>query len=615
MNDSQSYGGFRQIDGSHPFKSTVPDGCVEYPARRRHDGEVTYFDFALAREMGLIGRNHPDRVTAGLRRAILDTFCIVIVNEYDRANRVVVPLRDQLPNTYMATRYLQLQHPDGRGLQSGDGRSVWNGTVRHKGVTWDVSSCGTGVTRLCPATSAKGEFLQTGNWESSYGCGTAAIAEGIEAALMSQVFRRNGVPTERVLAVIGLPEGLAINVRAGQCLLRPSHFFVHLRQRNLEALRSAVDLYIDRMIDNGRWSPPRGRRPRHQCDRYRLFAEETARTFARTAALFESEYIFCWMDWDGDNILADGGIIDYGSVRQFGLYHREYRFDDVDRWSTTIPEQRRKARHIVRKIDQIRDALVHGKTRPLRRFRSGRLTTLFDREFEAARKQLLLEKMGFDAAAVSALSKDRGRAYPRFRRAHGFFERARAARGPIRVPDGLSWNAVYSSRDLLRELPTRWLAGGGPIPAREVLDLAASSYASRSDRRLTTYRRRMCRELQTSALALIERAASLTGRSSEAQLRLVAERSAIINQRSRITGDAIDYAADAILKMRRRLSADETYALINEFACQQERRPDTERTTRHHATLRKIRGRRKAPHIARLLDRMAVVVEELREGL
>lgn len=26
------------------------------------------------------------------------------------------------------------------------------------------------------------------------------------------------------------------------------------------------------------------------------------------------DYIFVWLDWDGDNVLVDVGIIDYGSV-------------------------------------------------------------------------------------------------------------------------------------------------------------------------------------------------------------------------------------------------------------------------------------------------------------
>ena len=94
--------------------------------------------------------------------------------------------------------------------------------------------------------------------------------------------------------------------------------------------------------------------------------------------------MFCWLDWDGDNVLADGSIIDYGSVRQFGLYHREYRFEDVDRMSTTIPEQRRKARGIVQKYAQIRDFLVTGVRSPLQSFARDPVLDLFDAEFHRA---------------------------------------------------------------------------------------------------------------------------------------------------------------------------------------------------------------------------------------
>jgi len=35
------------------------------------------------------------------------------------------------------------------------------------------------------------------------------------------------------------------------------------------------------------------------------------------AAVLEEEYIFNWLAWDGDNLLASGAILDYGSIRQF----------------------------------------------------------------------------------------------------------------------------------------------------------------------------------------------------------------------------------------------------------------------------------------------------------
>ena len=203
------YERFRRIDGTHPFKRAVEEGYVDYPARRVRGSELVYFNFSLAKEMGLLPGDHPHRPTPELSRAVLDTFSLVIINEHDERSGLRVPKRDRLPGTYMATRYLQLQHPGRRGKTSGDGRSVWNGTVTHDGVTWDISSCGTGVTRLCPATAEQNRFFRTGNAASSYGCGTASLEEGLGAALMSETLHRNGIDTERVLAVIGLANGYA----------------------------------------------------------------------------------------------------------------------------------------------------------------------------------------------------------------------------------------------------------------------------------------------------------------------------------------------------------------------------------------------------------------------
>src|SRR5262245_19669682 len=251
------YRSFARIDGRHPYRDAVPGGSVDYSARRRRDGKVAFFNFDLAREMGLIPRDHPDVLVPELSRAILDTFCFVIVNEYDLARGTSFSRRHLLPHPYMATRYLQLQHPGRSGLTSGDGRSVWDGSVTHQGVTWDLSSCGTGVTRLCPATAETRRFFKTGSRTASYGCGTASVEEGLGAALMSEVFHRGGIATERVLAVISLPGGMAINVRAARNLLRPSHLFAPLKQKDLARLAAAVRYAIARERGN-RTIPPGG---------------------------------------------------------------------------------------------------------------------------------------------------------------------------------------------------------------------------------------------------------------------------------------------------------------------------------------------------------------------
>jgi uncharacterized protein YdiU (UPF0061 family) len=563
------YPNFKKLDGHHPYKSAIPDGHVPYPARRLRGSEVVYFNYGLAREMGLIPSRHPERMNPRLRRAILDSFSLRIVNEYDRERGTKFPPRDMLPNTYMATRYLALQHPGRVGKTSGDGRSVWNGTLRRRGTTWDVSSCGTGVTRLCPATAETQEYFRTGNWSADYGCGTATVQEGLVAALMSEIFHRNAIATERVLAVIELADGFAVNVRAGRNLLRPSHFFVHLKQENIDSLRASIDCFVERQVRNGAFPKLRSR-----SERYRRLAEEMARTFACIAATFEREYIFCWLDWDGDNILADGGIIDYGSVRQFGLYHREYRFDDGPRWSTTIPEQRRKARHIVQCFAQIRDLLIEGRKPTLKSLSADPVLETFDREFERTKDLLLLRDVGFDSGARELLLTKARPALHAFAAAHAYFEHARAARGPRKVADGISWNAIFSTHDLLRELPCRYLESDAPLSTREFLDIGLSDYASLRDRRITSHRKRRVAQFQRTYMDLIEAASGLTGRSVPLVLGDVAARSSILNRYDRITGDGILQAAARLVRNRRRLGCDGVHEVVSGFAAYQTRLPE-----------------------------------------
>src|SRR5690606_33735183 len=134
-----------------------------------------------------------------------------------------------------------------------------------------------------------------------------------------------------ILALIEFEKGYSISVRAHQNLLRPSHFFNHLKQNNYQSLKSIVDYYIDIESTKPSWEGcPKGN------SKYDFLLSRVTESFAKMSARFEDDYIFCWLDWDGDNVLMDGGIIDYGSIRQFGLFHHEYRYDDVDRYSTNI---------------------------------------------------------------------------------------------------------------------------------------------------------------------------------------------------------------------------------------------------------------------------------------
>lgn len=555
------YSQITTINGTHPWQADVPGGHVLYRARKRKHGRVAWFNFDLAKDMGLIPQHHPEELNHDLERTLLDTFAIQIINEYDLINGTKIDPADVKPNFYMATRYLQLQHPGRTGLTSGDGRSIWNGVFKNKHTTWDISSCGTGATCLSPATHKYKKFFRTGDPAISYGCGYSDLDDGIMGSIFSEILHRNGIPTERCLLVIEFPGNLSINVRAGKNLLRPSHFFNHLKQGNLPRLKAAIDFFIGRQLSNKAWPALK-----HGENRYKRMLAEICDTFATMAARFESEYIFCWLAWDGDNILADGGIIDYGSIRQFGLFHHEYRFDDVDRWSTTITEQREQARNIVQVFAQIENYINTGKKRPISAFRKHPELKRFDQIFAETKQRLMLEKTGFTTEeAKHLMSKHRGTVND-YQKAFTWFERQTKKTGkPYRVADGLTRDALYSMRDILREIPKHFLRHGRQMTNHEFMKSIASSYCSKKDAQPTREKNRWILRFQNTWQQLVTATAAVSKQSQTTHLKQLAGRCSIINRYERVTGDAICHVGEKVLRGRKQLTRREVYALVDNF--------------------------------------------------
>ncbi len=599
---SAQYAPFDKIDGSHPFKFAVPDGYVEYRVKTRHGGEVFYFNFELAKEMGLLPVAHRHVLNKRLCEKLLETFSIEVINEYDVENGVAVSPSEIRAEQYMATRYLQLQHPGRAGLTSGDGRSIWNGCFTGRGVTWDISSCGTGVTCLSPATAHEGRYFKSGDKNASYGSGRGDLLDGVGAALMSDIFQRSNITTERTLLLIGYPDGTSVNVRTAKNLLRPAHFFHHLKQGRYDRLKAAVDFYIDRQVDNGEWLVVYGK------NRYPAMLDHVAHAFGRMAARLESDYIFCWMDWDGDNILSDGGIIDYGSLRQFGLFHNEYRYDDAERMSTTITEQKNKAKYIVQTFSQLTDYLISGKKRPIKEFSDAPAIKIFLNVFSQTRNELLLYKMGFNESHVKLYLRDENGAklIDEFRRLFSTFERAKSGRGIYAVGDGISWDAVFCMRDILRELPVWFQADGDWMTAEHFIDVMRSDYADEKDVSITPYRRRQVRVFQKAYWSIIQKMASLVGESEYALLDEMVPRSVVINRYERVTGDALIYVAKQLIELDKSVNKTALHQMFAGFVEQQILIPEVANK------VSRLRGQGK---LARTYKGFFRVIRECREGL
>ena len=208
MGKKGRYSSFDHLNGDHPLKRETLNSFVEYSVRTRSKGKVWFFHFDLAKEMGLIPLNHKEELNEELERKILNTFGIVIINEFDHLKNRKFPKEDIRPFKYMATRYLQLQHPSRQGKTSGDGRSIWNGCVRHKNTTFDISSCGTGATGLSPATAIEQKFFETGEPFVSYGCGYSELDEGVSTLFFSEVFHQNKISNREGFGHYFLWEGV-----------------------------------------------------------------------------------------------------------------------------------------------------------------------------------------------------------------------------------------------------------------------------------------------------------------------------------------------------------------------------------------------------------------------
>jgi hypothetical protein len=254
--------------------------------------------------------------------------------------------------------------------------------------------------------------------------------------------------------------------------------------------------------------------------------------------------------------------------------------------STSIPEQRRKARQIVQRFVQIRELLLTGEAPRLDSLRDDPVLALFDREFETHRRRLFARQLGLDEDAIGEIVDAAPACLEALRKLHRRLEKKRSSRGRHRVADGLSSDAVYCMRDVLRELPARLLeqsseAGAGRdggattrrddgVPARLDADtfyaIALSDYASRKDRRLTPYRRRLANDYQRAYLDVVR---WLDGRghgSVAALLAGIAPRAEARNPYARMTGDGLTHATTRLARASRRLAPEECARLVRAFA-------------------------------------------------
>ncbi len=558
------YEKFKDIDGRHPWRNVSADGYVDYQARYRPHGRVLFFNFPLAKEMGLIPADHPAGVNKDLEQAILDSFSLQIINEYDLQQGKKFPPDTIKPHPYMATRYLQTQHRNKQGKTSGDGRSIWNGCVKSEKLIFDISSRGTGATILSPGAQEAQKLLATGDTTYGYSSGLADLDEMLGSAVMSEIFYRQGIPTERCLTVIGFPDATAIGVRTAPNLIRPAHMFRYLKQNRHAELKASVDYFIDREVENGFWDIPADEKTR-----YATALDYFARSYAKFAALLEEEYIFNWLSWDGDNLLASGAVLDYGSIRQFAAKHDKYRYKDVDRYSASLAEQRGWARTLVQVFAQTMAFIQSGVKENLNNFKNAECLRVFDDTFARERDQRMLWRMGFTPEQIDYLMNNKQKEIRDFDRSLSYFENRKVTKGIEKLPDGFTHNPVFLIRNLLRLLPAFYVAQtitrsddtSAYMPDEIFLGIMAASYVGKNDLKQTPATTSKVKDFQECYLRLV----GALGGPFDMVLKTLQERSAIINHRHRITGDAVTWIIEEVIAMKGKIRTDGLQEAIDAF--------------------------------------------------
>jgi hypothetical protein len=384
----------------------------------------------------------------------------------------------------------------------------------------------------------------------------------LNTIIMSEIFHRNGFPTERTLAVIDFPDGTAVGVRAGPNLLRPAHIFRYLKQGKHAHTRAALDYFIERQVANGEWKLPPHLSRR---ERYRRVLTYIPRSYGKLAAICEEEYIFNWLAWDGDNVLATGAILDYGSIRQFAAKHSKYRYDDIDRFSSSLVEQKFWARELVKVFAQAVHFAQTGCKRNLRYFKNASCLKQFDAWFEREREFRMLWRLGFTPEQIESLRKRGRREINDLRRALSFFEEIKVARGVQKLTDGITHAPVFLIRNLLRELPAFYVDEcngkfGALMDANRFCRTMAASYASRRDLRMTDTRASRAENFQKCYQRLIAAAGPY-----EATLAAIRDRSAVINYEHRMTGNGIIDAVEKIMASRDKLTRRQIQFSIDRF--------------------------------------------------
>jgi hypothetical protein len=268
-------------------------------------------------------------------------------------------------------------------------------------------------------------------------------------------------------------------------------------------------------------------------------------------------------------MIATGAILDYGSIRQFAAKHDKYRFKDVDRYSASLQEQRGWARQLVQVFAQTMAFIESGEKHNLRRFRNAKCLRVFDQAFEAETDRRVLWHIGFTPEQIERLAQTAQKEIKDFHNALSYFEDLKISKGIEKVPDGFTHKPVFLVRNLLRLLPAYYVSQAiskvdeetAYLPGDLFCQVMAASYVPRKDLELTPSRVEHIKNFQECYLKLVMG----LGEPLDTVLKTVQERSAVINHRHRITGDAVTFIVEEIVAVKGKIKIEGLQDALDAF--------------------------------------------------
>ncbi|HEU4433488.1 MAG TPA: hypothetical protein VFR51_08835, partial [Pyrinomonadaceae bacterium] len=237
--------------------------------------------------------------------------------------------------------------------------------------------------------------------------------------------------------------------------------------------------------------------------------------------------------------------------------------------SASLAEQRGWARTLVQVFAQAMDFIETGQKKNLNTFKNAPCLRVFDEAFAMERDQRMLWRIGFTPEQIAHLMNTAQKEIRDFDRSLSYFEDRKVAKGIEKLPDGFTHSPVFLIRNLLRTLPGYYLShaitraddASAHMPNEIFLQTMAASYVGKKDLKLTESRISHINEFQNSYLRLC----AALGGPLDLVLQTLQERSAVINHRHRITGDAVTWIIEEVIAMKGKIKIDGLQEAIDAF--------------------------------------------------